>query len=156
MGVSLDADSCYRALLSRDARFDGMFYVAVETTGVYCRPICPARIPMRARCTFYRRAAEAEKAGFRACFRCRPELAPGPAAIDAVPRLVREAVARIEAGALNHGSVDDLANDLGVTARHLRRSLESEIGVAPVELAQTKRLALAKQLLQGTSLPITD
>ena len=154
--MSLDADSCYRALESRDVRFDGMFFVAVQTTGIYCRPICPARIPAQKRCVFYRRAAEAERAGFRACFRCRPELAPGPAAVDAVPRLVREAVLRIEAGALNAGSVDDLAADLGVTSRHLRRTLEAELGVTPVELAQTKRLALAKQLLQGTSLPITD
>src|SRR5688572_24830719 len=105
----LDADSCYRAARARDVRFDGVFFVAVTTTGIYCRPICPARPPARERCTFFARAAEAERAGFRACFRCRPELSPGLAPTDSVPRLVRAAAAQIEAGCLNEGSVDDLA-----------------------------------------------
>ncbi len=154
--MTLDADSCYRVLLARDPRFDGVFFVGVSTTGVYCRPICPARTPGKDRCSFFVRAAEAERAGFRACFRCRPELAPGAAAVDAVPRLVRAAMSRIDAGALNDGSVDDLAASLGVTARHLRRAMEDEIGVAPIELAQSRRLALAKQLLRDTSLSMTD
>jgi AraC family transcriptional regulator, regulatory protein of adaptative response / DNA-3-methyladenine glycosylase II len=154
--VTLDAESCYRVLRARDARFDGLFFVAVETTGVYCRPICPARTPTQARCVFFARAAEAERAGFRACFRCRPELAPGSAPVDSVPRLVQSAVARIDAGFLNEAGVDELAGALGVTSRHLRRAMESEIGVSPVELAQTRRLALAKQLLQDTALPLAE
>jgi AraC family transcriptional regulator of adaptative response / DNA-3-methyladenine glycosylase II len=155
-GVSLDAESCYRAVCAKDDRFDGLFFVGVETTGVYCRPVCPARTPRRDRCTFFRLAAEAEQAGFRACFRCRPELAPGGAPIDRVPRLVRQAVARIESGYLNDATVDDLAQELGVSGRQLRRAMEAELGLSPVELAQSRRLRLAKQLLQDTALPIVD
>ncbi len=154
--AQLDPGACYRALLARDQRFDGMFYVGVSTTGVYCRPICPARTPGEKRCTFFRRAAEAERAGFRACFRCRPELAPGQAAVDSIPRLVAVATARIEAGYLNEHSLDELAAALGVSGRHLRRAMEAELGVSPVELAQSRRLALAKQLLADTRLPVTE
>jgi AraC family transcriptional regulator of adaptative response / DNA-3-methyladenine glycosylase II len=154
--VDLDADICFRALAARDRRFDGRFFVAVRTTGIYCRPICPARTPRRDRVAFFARAAEAEREGYRACFRCRPELAPGAGPVDAVPRLVAAAAARIEAGVLNDGSVDDLAAALGVTARHLRRTVQAELGASLVELAQTKRLALAKQLLHDTSLPMAE
>lgn len=156
MVVTLDADTCYRALRARDARFDGLFFVAVSTTGIYCRPVCPARTPGRDRCRFFALPAEAEKAGFRACFRCRPELAPGHARVDSVPRLVRSAVARIEAACLNEGSVEELAAGLGVSSRHLRRAMEAELGVGPLELAQTRRLAMAKQLLHDSTLPLTD
>jgi AraC family transcriptional regulator, regulatory protein of adaptative response / DNA-3-methyladenine glycosylase II len=153
---ALDPASCYRALAARDARFDGLFFVGVKTTGIYCRPICPARTPGASRCEFFARAAEAEAAGFRACFRCRPELAPGLAHVDSIPRLVHAAAARIEAGWLNGRSVDDLAHALGVSGRHLRRAMEIELGVAPLALAQTRRLALAKQLLQDTDLRIAE
>lgn len=152
----MDAETCYRALCARDERFDGLFFVAVRTTGIYCRPVCRARTPARDRCVFYRYAAEADRDGFRACFRCRPELSPGGAPQDSVPRLVRAALARIEGGFLDEGSVDDLGRVLGVTGRHLRRAMETELGVAPVELAQSRRLALAKQLLQDSSLPLTE
>jgi AraC family transcriptional regulator of adaptative response / DNA-3-methyladenine glycosylase II len=154
--VTLDADSCYRAMVARDPRFDGRFFVAVATTGVYCRPICSARTPRRDRVSFYRRAVEAEKAGYRACFRCRPELAPGAAPIDAVPRLVARAMTRIEEGYLDDRGVDALARELGVTDRHLRRAFEAELGVTPVELAQSRRLALAKQLLQDSRLGLAE
>jgi AraC family transcriptional regulator of adaptative response / DNA-3-methyladenine glycosylase II len=156
----LDASVAYDALLARDPRFDGVFYVAVTTTGIYCRPICPARTPAKARCEFYPSAAQAEHAGFRACFRCRPELAPGKrgeaAPCDAVDVLVARAAHRIAEGALNDASIELLADELGVTARHLRRVIEARLGVTPVELAQTHRLALAKQLLHDTALPLTD
>ena len=152
----LDDDARYTAVTTRDRRFDGVFFVAVSTTGIYCRPICPARTPGRTRCSFYDSPAQAEAAGFRACFRCRPELAPGNATVDAVDRLVATATARIAEGALNEASVDDLAAELGVSARHLRRSVEGKLGVTPIALAQTRRLALAKQLLQDTALPLTD
>src|SRR5262245_52397970 len=115
-------------MVARDPRFDGRFFVAVATTGVYCRPICSARTPRRDRVSFYRRAVEAEKAGYRACFRCRPELAPGAAPIDAVPRLVARAMTRIEEGYLDDRGVDALARELGVTDRHLRRAFEAELG----------------------------
>jgi AraC family transcriptional regulator of adaptative response / DNA-3-methyladenine glycosylase II len=151
-----DAETCYRALRARDRRFDGVFFVAVSTTGIYCRPICPARLPGRDRVAFYRRGVEAERDGFRACLRCRPELAPGDAPVDSVPRLVTAAVAHIDEGFLNEGSVEDLARLVGVTDRHLRRALEEELGVTPVELAQSRRLALAKRLLQDSALPLAE
>ena len=149
-------DARYQAILARDRRFDGVFFVGVSTTGIYCRPICPVRVPGRARCTFYATSAQAERAGYRACFRCRPELAPGHSAVDAVDTLVASAMRRIAEGALNDESIDDLAAELGVSSRHLRRAVESRLGVSPVELAQTRRLALAKQLLQDTQLPVTE
>jgi AraC family transcriptional regulator of adaptative response / DNA-3-methyladenine glycosylase II len=154
--VDLDADTCFRAVADRDERFDGRFFVGVSTTGVYCRPVCPARTPRRDRCRFFGRAAEAEQAGFRACLRCRPELAPGPGPLDAAPRLVARAVARIDEGCLNEGSVDDLAASLGVGARHLRQAVETALGVAVADLARSRRLALAKQLLQDTAMPVAD
>lgn len=149
-------ETWYRALSAHDPRFDGVFFVGVRTTGIYCRPVCRARTPGRDRCVFFHRAAEAERDGFRACFRCRPELAPGNGPVDAVPRLVEAALARIEAGALNEGSLDALAGELGVSARHLRRAMAAELGVSPVELAQSRRLALAKQLLHETGLPLAE
>ena len=154
--VSVTDDAHYQALVARDPRFDGVFFVGVTTTGIYCRPICPARTPARSRCTFHATAALAEAAGFRACFRCRPEVAPGHAPVDAVDTLVTAATQRIAEGALNDRSLDDLAAELGVSARHLRRALEAKLGVSPVELAQSRRLALAKQLLQDTALPLTE
>jgi AraC family transcriptional regulator of adaptative response / DNA-3-methyladenine glycosylase II len=155
----LDPDACHAALVARDARFDGLFFVGVATTGIYCRPICPARTPGRDRCSFHPCAAAAERAGFRACLRCRPELAPGAhdgAAVDAIARLVERAAALIDEGYLNERGVDDLAARLGVSARHLRRATEARLGVSPVELAQTRRLALAKQLLHDTSLGLAE
>ena len=154
--MKLDADACYRAVTARDGRFDGLFFVAVRTTGIYCRPVCRARTPARDRCVFYRTAAQAERDGFRACLRCRPELAPGGAPVDSVPRLVREAAARIDAGALNESDVEALAAQLGVSGRHLRRAMISELGVSPVELAQTRRIGLAKHLLQDTAMPVSE
>jgi AraC family transcriptional regulator of adaptative response / DNA-3-methyladenine glycosylase II len=151
----LGDDACWRALRARDARFDGRFFVGVSTTGIYCRPICTARLPRRDRCSFHASAAVAEKAGFRACFRCRPELAPGNASVDAVPRLVARALAKIDEGYLDEASVDDLGEALGVSGRHLRRALEAELGVSPIELAQTRRLGLAKQLLHDSTLSLT-
>ncbi len=144
------------ALDSRDPRFDGVFFVGVHSTGIYCRPVCPARQARRDRISFFSTPAEAERDGYRACFRCRPELAPGNAAVDAVGNLVRRAVERIEQGYLNDGDVDALGAELGVTGRHLRRAMEHELGVSPVQLAQTCRLALAKRLLQDTALPIAE
>ncbi len=151
-----NGDGYYRAMAARDARFDGLFFVGVSTTGIYCRSICSARTPRRDRCTFFPSAAAADKAGFRACFRCRPELAPGQAGADALPRLVTSAVARIDEGYLNEHDVDQLAEDLGVTGRHLRRAMVQQIGLSPVELAQSRRLALAKRLLQDTRLGLAE
>ncbi len=154
--MTLDPTTCYPALRARDARFDGTFFVGVSTTGIYCRPICPARLPARDRCAFFPSAALAEQAGFRACLRCRPELAPGHASVDARSRLARLATVRIEAGYLDARSVKDLAASLGVTPRHLHRALVAELGIAPLDLAQSRRLALAKRLLNDTRLSVLD
>ncbi len=154
--MHLDPDACYRALVAHDSRFDGAFFVGVKTTGIYCRPVCRARTPGRDRCEFFAGAALAERAGFRACFRCRPERAPGQSSVDAVSSLVASAARRIDEGALNRGSVEELAASLGVGGRHLRRSMRDELGVGPVELALSKRIALARELLRGTSLPVTE
>jgi len=151
----LDAEICTRALGARDARFDGLFFVGITSTGVYCRPVCPARVSYPERRRFFESPAAAESAGFRPCLRCRPELAPGRALVDAVPRLASVAAHRIAAGALNDCSVRQFARDLGVSERHLRRALEREVGVTPLELAQTHRLLLAKRLLVDTPLTVT-
>ena len=154
---ALDPNVCYRALAARDARFDGLFFTGVTTTGIYCRPLCRARTPGRDRCLFFRTAAQAEAAGFRSCFRCRPELAPGAAPVDALSRVVAMALCRIDEGALSpDGTVDDLAGELGVSGRHLRRAMQTELGVSPLALAETRRLALARQLIVDTTLPMTD
>lgn len=153
---ALSTDVCYQALVSKDSRFDGKFFVGVASTGIYCRTVCTAKTPRRENCTFYPSAAAAEQAGFRPCLRCRPELAPGNAQIDAVSRLAAIAAGRIEEGALTEQSVADLAQELGVSERHLRRVIQSEFGVAPIDLAQTQRLLLAKRLLTDTDLPVID
>lgn len=155
--MKLDQDICYQALLTRDARFDGRFFTGVSTTGIYCRPVCPAKTPRRENCTFYPSAAAAEAAGFRPCLRCRPELAPGDSSIEANARLARQAASLIEEGALDDGmKLSGLADRLCVTDRHLRRVFRAELGASPVQFAQTHRLHLAKQLLADTSLTITD
>jgi AraC family transcriptional regulator, regulatory protein of adaptative response / DNA-3-methyladenine glycosylase II len=154
--VELNADTCYRALLAGDTRFDGVFFVGVATTGIYCRPVCPAKKPRPENCAFYRSAAAAERAGFRPCLRCRPELAPGNARVDAAGRLAAAAMSRIEDGALGELKVEELAAELGVTGRHLRRVVEGEFGVSPIALAQTQRLLLGKRLLTDTRLPVTE
>jgi AraC family transcriptional regulator, regulatory protein of adaptative response / DNA-3-methyladenine glycosylase II len=154
--MELDADACFRAVVARDRRFDGRFFVAVTSTHIYCRPICPARPPKRQNMRFYSSAAAAEAAGFRPCLRCRPERAPGLASVDAVSRLVGAAIAGIEEHALSSAKVGELAASLGVSDRHLRRVTESELGVSPIELAQTQRLLLAKRLLGETRLSQTE
>jgi len=152
----LDHNSCYEALVARDPRFDGVLYVGVTTTGVYCRPVCPARTPRRDRCRFFANAAAAENAGFRPCLRCRPELAPGAAIIDSANRIASSAAQRIEAGALNEAGIDELAAEFGVSSRQLRRVVKRELGVTPTELAQTQRLLLAKHLLTDSALPAIE
>ena len=154
--MSLDAEQCYEVVKARDARFDGVFFVGVSTTGIYCRPVCRVRTPGRDRCSYFANAASAEAAGYRPCLRCRPELAPGAAPADAVRRVANTAVRRIEAGALSGSSVEALAAELGVSSRQLHRVVEAEYGVSPLALAQTQRLLLAKQLLTDTSLRVID
>lgn len=154
--MALDFDSCYEALSSRDPRFDGLFYVGVASTGIYCRVICNSRRPLRRNCSFHLHPAAAEQAGFRPCLRCRPELAPGNALIDARNRLAVGLAQRIEQGALNDSHVPRLAADLGISDRHLRRVIQQAFGVSPNKLLETQRLLTAKLLLTDTPLPITE
>jgi AraC family transcriptional regulator of adaptative response / DNA-3-methyladenine glycosylase II len=154
--MQLDGDSCYRALTTHDPRFDGRFFVGVSSTRIYCRPVCTVRTPRRENCRFFPSAAAAEVEGYRPCLRCRPELAPGNASVDATARLAQAAVTLLEDGALEDGSVEALAARVGVTGRHLRRVFLSEFGVAPIDYAQTQRLLLAKRLLTDTALSVTD
>ncbi|HEX4943973.1 MAG TPA: DNA-3-methyladenine glycosylase 2 [Usitatibacteraceae bacterium] len=152
----LDDDQCYRALRAHDARFDGRFFVGVGTTGIYCRPVCTAKTPLERNCRFFPSAAAAEANGFRPCLRCRPELAPGYASVDANRRLAQAAAGLIEDGRLEDASFTELAATLGVTDRHLRRVFRQEFGVSPVDYAQTQRLLLAKRLLTDTAFPVLD
>jgi AraC family transcriptional regulator, regulatory protein of adaptative response / DNA-3-methyladenine glycosylase II len=152
----LTPEVCVRAIEARDPRFDGVFFVGITSTRIYCRPVCPARVSRPANRRFFRCAAAAEAAGFRPCRRCRPELAPGRALVDAVSRLAFAAERRIAEGALNGRPVRALARELCVGERHLRRALERELGVSPVQLAQTHRLLLAKRLLTDTRLRVSQ
>ncbi len=154
--AALDDAVCARALEARDPRFDGVFFVGIRTTMIYCRPICPSRLSRPERRRYFDSPAAAERHGYRPCLRCRPELAPGRAIVDAVSRVARTAARRIAAGALNGRTVGDLAGELGVGERQLRRAMEAELGVSPLELAQTHRLLLAKSLLTDTRLPVTQ
>src|SRR6202020_1325180 len=148
----------YRALQSRDARFDGLIYVGVKSTGIYCRPICPARTPKIENCRFYSSAAAAQDAGFRPCLRCRPESAPDLASWRGTSNTVSRALALIAEGALDgaKASVEKLATRLGVGERQLRRLFLQHLGASPVSVAQTRRLLFAKQHIHETQLPMAE
>lgn len=148
-------DSFYRAVSARDRRFDGRFFVAVKTTGIYCRPICPAR-PKRENVEFFKTAHAAEMAGYRPCLRCRPEAAPGSPAWNVRQTTVERALRLISQGALEHQTEAALADRLGVTARHLRRLFEQELGRTPKQLHDNTRLDFARKLIVETSLPFTE
>lgn len=156
INLMLSSDHYYRAVLSHDRRFDGVFFVGVSSTGIYCRTVCTVKTPRQENCRFYPSAAAAELAGYRPCLRCRPELAPGEAKIDAVGRLAAAAASQIEDGALTEKSLSELALTLKISDRHLRRVIQQEFGVAPIQLAQTQRLLLAKRLLTDSNLAIAD
>ncbi len=145
-----------RARLSRDARFDGQFFVGVRTTGIYCRPICPANAPKSENVSFYPSAAAASEAGFRPCLRCRPECAPGTPAWNGTSTTVRRGLRLIAEGALDEGSIEELAMRLGVTSRHLRRLFTKHLGASPLAVARTQRLQFAKRLIDQTLLPMQD
>lgn len=145
-----------RARLSRDARFDGQFFIGVRTTGIYCRPICPANAPKSENVTFYRTAAAAGEAGFRPCLRCRPECAPGTPAWAGTSTTVRRGLRLIAEGALDDGDLESLADRLGVTSRHLRRLFSKHLGASPLAVAHTQRLHFAKSLIDQTTLSMRD
>jgi AraC family transcriptional regulator, regulatory protein of adaptative response / DNA-3-methyladenine glycosylase II len=154
--MDMDRTACYRAISTRDARFDGRLFAAVKTTGIYCRPICPARTPKFENVSFYPTAAAAQEAGFRPCLRCRPETSPDLAFWRGTTNTVSRALALIEAGGLDEADVEGLANRLGVGARQLRRLFRQHVGASPIAVAQTRRVLLAKQLIHETSLPMAE
>ena len=148
----------YAAMVARDARFDGRFFVGVTSTRIYCRPVCRVRTPQQRNCRFFGNAPSAEAAGFRPCMRCRPELAPGLSLVDSSQALA-EAAARFIDVAVHAGealAMPAVAARLGVTDRHLRRVFQAAHGVAPLDYLTTRRLLLAKQLLTDTALPVTE
>ena len=146
----------YAAFESKDARFDGRFFVGISTTGIYCRPVCRAKLPKPENCSFYTTAAAAEQAGFRPCLLCRPELAPGSARVDAVSSLAHRAARLLEENCGSEQSMAELAGQLGCTDRHLRRAFAAEYHVTPIQYLQTCRLLLAKNLLTDTELSVID
>lgn len=149
-------DALYAAFKAKDTRFDGRFFVAVASTGIYCRPVCTAKLPKLENCSYHKTAASAEQAGYRPCLLCRPELAPGNAPIDASVSLARRAARLLEDNSSSDLSLEDLAARLGCSSRHLRRVFVTEFSVTPVQYIQTCRLLLAKNLLTDTSLPVVD
>jgi AraC family transcriptional regulator, regulatory protein of adaptative response / DNA-3-methyladenine glycosylase II len=154
--MALDQDLCYRAFVARDRRFDGRFFTAVLSTGIYCRPVCPARRPARQNVRFFACAAAAELAGFRPCLRCRPETAPGSPAWTGTSATLARALRLIEDGALDRDGVTGLATRLGITDRWLRQLFDEQLGASPLAVARTRRIHFARRLLDETSLPLED
>lgn len=153
---SMEAEACYRALLARDARFDGLFFTAVRTTRIFCRPVCPARTPLRRNVEFFANASAAQAAGYRPCLRCRPEVSPDLPVWGGTSATVNRALRLIDGGALDSGSTEDLSDRLGLTDRHLRRLFLEHVGVPPVVVAQTRRTLFAKKLITETNLPFVE
>lgn len=154
--LDLDHDACYRAFATRDPRFDGRIFIGVHTTGIYCRPICPARTPKRENVSFYPTASAAQEAGFRPCLRCRPESSPDLGAWRGTSNTVSRALTLIGEGILDGEAVDALARRLGVGERHLRRLFKQHLGASPIAVAQTRRVLFAKQLIVETTMPLTE
>ena len=151
----LDRERLYKLVCARDKRYDGRFYCGVRTTHIYCRPICPAR-PQLANITFYRSATEAENAGYRACLRCRPDLAPHSGPWHGTAAVVGRALSLIARGEADGVPLEQFARRLGISDRHLRRLFDEHVGASPGEVAASKRLHLARQLLLQSNLPITQ
>ncbi len=149
-----DVTSHYQALQRRDPAWDGVLFVAVRTTGIYCRPVCPARTPLARNVAFYRSAAAAERAGYRPCLRCRPETAPFCPAWKATRTTVERALALIEAGALDRDAVAALADRLGIGSRHLSRLFAEHLDASPLQVALSRRIQRAKRLLDDTDLGV--
>ncbi len=154
--MNLDPAVCYRAVLARDERYDGRFFTCVKTTGIFCRPVCPARTPKLENCLFVPSAAAASEAGFRPCLRCKPESSPNTVSWTGTAATVSRGLRLIDEGALDEDDVAALAMRLGVGQRHLRRLFQEHIGASPIAVAQTRRVLFAKQLLHHTDLPMTD
>jgi len=154
--VIIDEDGCYRAVQSKDRRFDGWFFVGVTSTGIFCRPSCPATIPRRANVRFYPTAAAAQGAGFRACRRCRPDTAPGSPEWNARGDLAGRAMALIDDGLVDREGVGGVARRMAVSERHLHRVLVAELGASPLALARSRRVQTARTLIETSDLPFTE
>ncbi len=152
----LDFETCNAARLRRDPAFDGRFFIAVRTTRIYCRPVCPVKQPLTKNVSFFPSAAAAERAGYRPCLRCRPETAPFCPAWKGTRTTVERALRLIRQGALDRGSVAALAQRLGIGPRHLSRLFARHLGAPPLQVAETLRIQRAKRLLNETALPMTE
>ena len=152
----LDREACHTALRSRDARFDGIFFTGVKSTGVYCRPVCPAKTPKYENCVFFQTAAAAEAAGFRPCLRCRPESSPIADPLGEKRLTAEQVLRRIHFDGLFGESLESLASQFRLSSRQLRRIVKDEYGVSPARLLRTHRLLFARKLLRETAMPITD
>jgi AraC family transcriptional regulator of adaptative response / DNA-3-methyladenine glycosylase II len=150
----LDSATCYRAIKNRDRRYDGRFFVGVSSTRIYCRPVCPARTPRRDRCSFFPTASDAELAGYLPCLRCRPDLRPGNSIVDAKARLAASAARLIGRNCCL--GLEQVAAELGVTTRHLRRALSDELGVTPFAFRRARRLLMAMRLVRDPKLPLIE
>jgi len=146
----------YRALVERDKAYDGHFYFGVTSTGIYCRPICPANKPKPENVLFFAGAEDAARAGFRACKRCRPESRPGSPAWQGTEATVTRALRLIAEGFLENNTIDELADKLGISDRHLRRLFDKHIGISPIEIASKRRLDIAKALLKSSKHSVAD
>ncbi|WP_289183450.1 DNA-3-methyladenine glycosylase 2 family protein [uncultured Dubosiella sp.] len=149
-------NSFYEAFKSKDKRLDGKYFMGVSSTGIYCRPVCTAKMPKKENCTFYKSAAEAELNGYRPCLTCRPELAPGNAKVDSSKTILKKALKLIDDGLLEENNLQELSLKLGVSDRHLRRIFKDELNISPIDYIETSRLLLAKNLLTDTKLSILD
>jgi AraC family transcriptional regulator of adaptative response / DNA-3-methyladenine glycosylase II len=154
--MDMDRIACYRAISTRDARFDGRLFVGVKTTGIYCRPICPVRPAQSKNVEYYPSAAAAEAAGFRPCLRCRPETAPFSPAWKGSLATVERAMRLVHDGALDEAGVETLAERCGVGARQLTRLFKKHIGASPTQVAHTARVQRAKRMIDNTDLPMTQ
>ncbi len=152
----LDFEACNTARLQSDTKYDGVFFVAVKTTKIYCRPICPAKPPLRKNISFYPSAAACEEKGFRPCLRCRPETAPFSPAWNGTKTTVARALKLIEQGALDNICIDTFAEKLGIGSRQLSRLFQKHLGTTPTQVAKTMRVQRAKRLLDTTHLSMTD
>lgn len=156
MTPEIGESAWHDAVDARDPSFDGVFYVAITSTRIYCRPVCPSRIARRENRRFFATRDDAEAAGFRACRRCRPELKAGNTPLEVVPRLAQQIVAQIAEGALNGRTIQSLALSMGKSDRHVRRAFKREVGASPFRVVEANRLRTAAELLVDTRLPITQ
>ena len=154
--VNLDFEDCYRAVKNRDSAFDGRFFTGVTSTGIFCRPVCPAVTPKAKNCKFYPSAAAALEAGYRPCLRCRPETAPNSPAWNGVKTTVSRALKLIDQGALDEQDIETFAERLGVGSRHLRRLFSRHVGASPLQVARARRVLLAKRLITDSNHPMTE